>query len=348
MSADSIQVAAKPIYDERDTDILLYSGGLWHPSDDWLIDRIGERRCRSNLLLMLTTTGGWPGAAYRICRCLQEKYRNGRLAIFVADECTSAGTLLALGADDLIMSDAARFGPLDTQLRSREESGELVSGLTATQALATLKSEAFKVFDDYFRRMRHQPGLSFSTRVAAQMASEMTIGLFKPIYEQVDPMRLGENERAIQLAKYYGSRLATDNLKEDTLARLIAGYPAHDFIIDRWEAAQLFNRVRTPDEAEAKLAEEVEELAEEGRENDRHGRDPKIEFISPEPSGAKDDKKGEEPNDRDTDRTNTEGAREAESGSRGGPGGGRPVSSCKDDRGQPATASRTHEPIRQA
>ena len=48
----------------------------------------------------------------------------------------------------------------------------------------------------------------------------------------------------MRVAMEYGNRLNRGNLKEGALARLISGYPSHGFIIDRDEAATLFERVR--------------------------------------------------------------------------------------------------------
>jgi hypothetical protein len=77
----------------------------------------------------------------------------------------------------------------------------------------------------------------------------LTIGGFDRIYQQVDPMKLAEFERAVSIAKQYGLRLSekSRNLKGDTIDNLITNYPSHGFVIDRQEASTLFSRVRAPD-----------------------------------------------------------------------------------------------------
>jgi hypothetical protein len=84
------------------------------------------------------------------------------------------------------------------------------------------------------------------------------VGLFSPVYAQIDPVKLGEIQRAIAIAQAYGIRLnnAYDrNLLEGGLEHLIVGYPSHGFVIDRKEAKALFRRVRHPEQAENLLGE---------------------------------------------------------------------------------------------
>ena len=48
---------------------------------------------------------------------------------YVDTVCKSAGTILALGADVIIMSQYAELGPIDVQLQKEDEVGESTSGL---------------------------------------------------------------------------------------------------------------------------------------------------------------------------------------------------------------------------
>lgn len=103
--------------------------------------------------------------------------------------------------------------------------------------------------------MRYKSGLTITTKTALEIAGKLVVGLFAPIYKQLDPMRLGEIQRAMSIALQYGARLAGDNLKEDAIEHLIADYPSHGFIIDRAEARDLFENVREPSGNEAAVAQ---------------------------------------------------------------------------------------------
>ena len=163
----------------------------------------------------------------------------------------------------MIMPDNAELGPLDVQLLKVDELGERSSGLTITDAMNTLKTQAFDMFEDYFLQLRFKSGQQITTKSAAEIAANITVGLYSPIYEQIDPMRLGETERALRIALEYGERVGKYNLKPDALTKLVAGYPDHGFVIDRMEAETLFEKVRFPSELEIEVANELESIVDD-------------------------------------------------------------------------------------
>ena len=202
----------------------------------------------SNCILMLTTAGGSLEAAYRITRCIRSRYTHGNVMLFTNSLCKSAGTLIALGSDMLIMTDHGELGPLDTQVRVRDEFGEYQSGLIDTDALRILQEEVFKNFNGQFTRLLSLGSGAFTTQTASRIASDLTLGLFSGIYNQINPIRFGERGRAVQVALEYGNRVSSSNVKTGTLERLATEYPSHGFIIDRREAEELFYDVYIPDE----------------------------------------------------------------------------------------------------
>jgi hypothetical protein len=208
----------------------------------------------------LSTRGGNPHVAYRITRCFQRHYSHGKISVLIDAQCESAGTLIALGANEILMSEAGYLGPLDTQVRKVDEVGEMGSALTADQALETLRQETIRYVTDHFVKMRFGQEISMTTRQAADLASRLAIGLFEPVYAQIDPMRLGEINRSVRLASEYARRIAR-NAKRDTIATLVNEYPSHVFVIDREEAAQLFNEVRAPSDELTQLSDLLREEA---------------------------------------------------------------------------------------
>ncbi len=275
-----------PVEEAEDADVILYSGGIYPPADERVLDNC-YFKYRPNVILMLTTLGGSPDTAYRIARFIRNAYKGGRFTVFLTGACKSAGTLIALACDRLIMAEAAHLGPLDIQIRSAAEVGEMSSGLIVSQALMALKKEAWNLFDDLFVKLRTREGFSFPTRMAAQVAAKITVGLLQPIYKQIDPMRLGENTRAMGITADYGERLsarsatgATSNLKNDALARLVRGYPSHSFVIDRDEAKELFHDVREPTPAELALFYENRYLIAAGQRDDINGKRATVYSLS--------------------------------------------------------------------
>jgi ClpP class serine protease len=113
MEGEIAEVATK-LADATDSDVLLYSGDIERPYDDKLLDLCMERRRRKNVLLLLCTSGGNPDAAYRMARGLQDNYE--KFTLLIGGRCKSAGTLIDIGAHELVMADHAELGPLDVQL----------------------------------------------------------------------------------------------------------------------------------------------------------------------------------------------------------------------------------------
>ena len=272
-----LKVLVEGVSETLDADLIVYGGYIEASHSIEFVDQccITSKR-RQNLLLFLSTHGGSADGAFRIARCLQNRYHDGKLSVFIDSECKSAGTLLLLGADEIIMADRAELGPLDVQLRKKDELGEVSSGLTPMQALRTLANESFRLFENHFLKLRFRSGLQITTKSAAEIATQTTMGLFKPIYEQIDPMRLAENQRAVQIAADYGKRLEKNNLKDDSIARLISDYPSHSFVIDRKEAKELFRNVREPTPEEFEITTHMEPLVAHSVNDDK----PFIFFLS--------------------------------------------------------------------
>jgi hypothetical protein len=221
---------------------------------------VAERNHRKNLCLFLTTPGGSPDCAYRVVRQLQRVYKakqGGRITVIVDSWCKSAGTLMTLGADDLVMSRNAELGPLDIQTQEREEIGEWSSGLKSREALHAIRGEAMTIYEDCFNALRLRNQHRFPTKLASAVATEMAIGMSRPLYEQIDPMRLAETARAMRIMQEYGNRIKTDNVRDRTVEELIATYPDHGFVIDRDEAQELFVSVRPPSEEESELCKRL-------------------------------------------------------------------------------------------
>lgn len=245
----------KKIAAEQDTDIILYNGPIHRPTDTQIIRQCIERRKRPNVMLMMVTTGGDPDAAYRIARCLQDKYE--KFVFYVPGYCKSAGTIVALGAHELIVSDFGELGPLDVQMSKKDELFELQSGLTVMDAITTLNEKSYAAFEQFFLSTKAGGSGSITMHTAAEIATQLTTGLFSKLYGQIDPMHVGEAGRAMKIANYYGVRLLDKgrNIDQGALNFINAQYPHHGFVIDRAEAELLFANVREPSPDEFFMAD---------------------------------------------------------------------------------------------
>lgn len=240
---------------KHDADVLLYTGNIDASGADRLTHFSRDPQRRTNVVLLLTTRGGSPDAAYRMARCLQRHYT--KVLLYIHGMCKSAGTLVAIAADEVVLSDFGEFGPLDAQLGKTDELFENHSGLNLTQALTSLNTRVVDFFLKSLINLRQETNGQLSTKLASDIAARLAIGTYETIYRQVDPVQLGSIERAVQIASFYGRRLADgrNNLKPLAVDRLVNGYPSHSFVIDIQEAGTLFKNVRVPDEDEERLAE---------------------------------------------------------------------------------------------
>lgn len=270
--------AAERIASDGDTDVLLYNGPIERSFDDRIIKLCRARRRRKNLLLVLVTEGGDADAAYRIAKFLQSSYE--RFTLFVTGYCKSAGTMVALGANELVFGDHGELGPLDVQMSKQDSLWDTQSGLTVNASLAALQDKAYLAFETFFLETEAKSQGLITVKTASDMATSLTIGLFGPLYAQIDPIHVGEAARAMQIADHYGRRLMaySKNFDQDSLRHLITHYPSHGFVIDHDEASTIFENVRKPTEQEVELTETLREVSIEPLPR----ANPQIRFLSQE------------------------------------------------------------------
>lgn len=229
---------------EKDADLIFYAGEIRREGYDRvsdLLEALGSQRKR-NAGLFLNTYGGDPHAAYRIARALGHHY--DQLTLYIFGPCKSAGTLMAMGFNTIVIGNRGELGPMDIQLANREEILEYNSALDMIQAMSWLQKHAKTSFKDFLADMRHKERLN--TKFASETARQLTQGLFSGLYAHMDPVRLGYVQRAMLITEAYGLRLndRSNILKSrDALHTLVYDYPTHDFVIDRSEAKRvLFNQ----------------------------------------------------------------------------------------------------------
>lgn len=86
--------------------------------DDTLgfVDLLHNTVLNEDLDLLLHTPGGNVDAAEKLINLIHTKVGIGTLRVIVPDFAKSAGTLMALGANKIVMSDSSELGPIDPQI----------------------------------------------------------------------------------------------------------------------------------------------------------------------------------------------------------------------------------------
>ncbi|RIY41977.1 SDH family Clp fold serine proteinase [Neopusillimonas maritima] len=237
-------------------DVIIVSRGIDRQLHYDLSRRIQENKAQKSCTLFLTTRGGDPNGGYRIGRCLRHHYEHIRLV--VPSYCKSAGTLVAIAADELAIGDLGELGPLDVQVRKQNEMLENNSGLDFNESMEAALQHVMRAFR--YALVDIRGGTRISTRLAGDFATKVAASIAAPLYSQIDPNRVGEMQRAIAIALEYGQRLndlSKSLTDHDSLRKLVADYPSHSFVIDRKEAGTLFANVSHPTEMEVSIYERL-------------------------------------------------------------------------------------------
>lgn len=96
-----------------------------------LVDLLHNVKRGQPIDLMLHTPGGDVDAAEKLLMMVHEAAGSSPLRVIVPDHAKSAGTLMALGADTIVMSESSELGPIDPQVVWEDRGG--VVQVTAIQ-----------------------------------------------------------------------------------------------------------------------------------------------------------------------------------------------------------------------
>ena len=88
----------------------------------YLIKQINKIKDTDSIDILILSNGGDPIVSWRIISILRERFKN--VGILVPYTAYSAATLLALGANEIIMHPYANLGPLDPQLSFPDTNGK--------------------------------------------------------------------------------------------------------------------------------------------------------------------------------------------------------------------------------
>lgn len=171
--------------------------------------------------LLLHTGGGDIDAAEKLASLVRSRVgQNGHLRIIVPDYAKSAGTLLALGADVIVMSDASELGPIDPQITFDDGRGNRIQHSILSYLAA---------YDEYSSAIQKNA----SDTVARIMLSKLdpaTVKLFQSTKQRA--LSLAENllKRGMQPAAY--TKIPRDLMDLDR-------WPTHGQMIDHAAAKSL-------------------------------------------------------------------------------------------------------------
>jgi hypothetical protein len=110
-----LNARAAKVAEAADADVLGYIGPMANPADDEIkdaIEAIGPKR--GALLVLIETSGGYITVVERIAQILRHHYK--RVVFGVPTFAMSAGTVLVMSGDAILMDYASTLGPIDPQV----------------------------------------------------------------------------------------------------------------------------------------------------------------------------------------------------------------------------------------
>lgn len=167
--------------------------------------------------LLLHTSGGDVDAAEKLISLVRSAAgEDGQLRVIVPDFAKSAGTLMALGANVIVMSDSSELGPIDPQIASKDADGRdmVYSVLTYLNA-----------YDEALAALRATPD-DLASRITFEKFDPVLVRKFKSI-----------RDRARMFAENLLKRQGANFTKISSELMDITRYPSHGQMIN-WEQAQ--------------------------------------------------------------------------------------------------------------
>ena len=243
------------------TDTFIYNGPISRGYDLDFMEEISNNGSSDKCKLILVTQGGDPDSAYKIGRYIQDCYQS--FSILVSGVCKSAGTLLAISANELIFTPYGELGPLDVQMQKEDKIMTTTSGLNTTEAFNAIEGRAKDTYHSLIGEILALSDGITSLRTTLSAASDMVSSLYGPIFSQIDPEEVGSRSRAMRIGEEYALRLNSkwSNLKQEAIEHLSRKYPSHSFVIDFGEAKLLFENLRKANEEEINTVKELGEAA---------------------------------------------------------------------------------------
>lgn len=147
--------------------------------------------------LLIISNGGDPIVSWRIISLLREKFK--KVSVLIPYTAYSAATLLALGADEIIMHPFGNLGPLDPQLSFANENGKV-------------KTISYEDITKYIEFVK-------DTGITDQ---ELLQKSFEKLTSEIPPTLIGFAKRSSQLGLTMGQKLLATHMSDENKTKVIS------------------------------------------------------------------------------------------------------------------------------
>lgn len=199
------------------------------PSFYEVLSRIGHTK---QIDVLLYSTGGLTMAAWGLANLIREYC--DRFAVLIPFKAHSTATLLALGADEIVMGPMGQLSPVDPTITSPFNPLVPVPGQPGQMQLAPISVEDVTSY------------LNLAEEEAGIKTEGGYVEIFRKLSDTVQPMALGSVYRAKQQIKLLASKLLafhTDDTAKKDIDAIVKVMTkelySHDYIIGRREAKKV-------------------------------------------------------------------------------------------------------------
>lgn len=204
------------------------------------LDLINSDTPPKEIDFIINSPGGSPSDAYRIIRTLRNNFET--INIIVPFWAKSAATLLSLGGTKIIMDEFGEFGPLDIQIaKERDDSPgfDRESALNDEYSLKRIENRSQTMFNNIFLNLYQASYIPINKNELSKQIFEYLAKFYEPLLKQLNPYKLGEKKRKLEIGEKYAERILalyntnmTEVNKRQLVDYLINGCPDHGYIID--------------------------------------------------------------------------------------------------------------------
>ena len=204
---------------------------------------------------IIQSPGGLADDAYRIIRTLRKNFEI--VNIIIPFWAKSASTLLSFGGTKIVMDEFGEFGPLDAQVaKSREDSPEYdrESALNDEHSLSRIETRFKEMFESMYVRLYEHKRINIPKNTLSEQLLGNLSNFYEPLLKQIDPYKLGEKRRILDIGAQYARRVLTqyhptlENIKiRELVDFLINGCPDHGYIIDYDLLSKFIDFIETPE-----------------------------------------------------------------------------------------------------
>jgi hypothetical protein len=187
--------------------------------------------------VLMFTAGGDTLAAFGLSRIVRE-FAKERVGVLIPEKCHSAGTLFALGADEIVMGAAATLTPIDPSLNS--PLGPVIEVGPGQRQSVPVSVESVAGYHELLLKQwkLKGPALAVAFRLLAEKINPLVLGDVYRVRQQIEKL-------ATTLLKSHRDDVANITAIVSKLTREMG---SHDYLISRGEARQLLGQQVAKDE----------------------------------------------------------------------------------------------------